>query len=197
MIKDDILESINKKEVKLIRNFFDLDFSWEDCLNLYKNARDKEDLRKISFASMSISKTESYSKKLNELIKHLSEIHPGTFIDSMTIIHFISKYSHYIDEIDDLNALELRELFFKENHHDIPKNINKEMLNGVIHSDDVDGFYIQCEGSVIWKIYYTDKILSYVLKKGDVIFVPKFVKHSVDSLEARTAISFAFRDSMI
>ena len=197
MLKDEIIDCINKKEVKLIRDCFDLDFLWKDCLDLYENARDKNDLRKISFASMGINETELYTKKLNKLINFLSEIHPGTFIHAMTIIHFISKYSDYIDEIDDLDALELRKLFFQENHHKIPETIDKEMFNGSIHSDGVDGFYIQGNGSVIWKIYYADKTLSYVLKKGDVIFVPKFIKHSVDSLEARNAISFAFRDSVI
>jgi mannose-6-phosphate isomerase class I len=63
------------------------------------------------------------------------------------------------------------------------------------HNDLTHNFYVQCIGSVIWKIY--DSISSmeykeYTLEPGDAIFVPAGVSHEVVALMPRAAITVAF-----
>jgi len=63
------------------------------------------------------------------------------------------------------------------------------------HNDLTHNFYVQCIGSVIWKIY--DSISSmeykeYTLEPGDAIFVPAGVSHEVVALKPRAAITVAF-----
>jgi cupin superfamily acireductone dioxygenase involved in methionine salvage len=197
MNKEDINNCINYKKAMVFKNFFNLNFCWEDFFKLYKDTFENKNLIRSSFGTLTIENTEEYTNKLNKLILVLSEAHPGRFIHALSIIHFITKYSEHIDKIDDKTALNFRNFFFEKNIHKVPEKINKENFKGEIHYDDVDGFYIQCDGSVIWRVYYEDKIDEYTLNKGDVIFIPKFIKHSVDSLEPRNAISFAFRDAMV
>jgi cupin superfamily acireductone dioxygenase involved in methionine salvage len=197
MNKEIITNCINNKEAKLFTNFFNLNFSWEDFFKLYKQTYDNKGLIRSSFGTLTIENTEEYTNKLNKLILVLSEVHPGKFIHALSIIHFITKYSEHIDKIDNEIALNFRNFFFEKNIYKVPEKIDKENFKGEIHSDDVDGFYIQCDGSVVWNIYYDEKVVSYTLNTGDVIFIPKFLKHSVDSLEPRNAISLAFRDAVI
>lgn len=63
------------------------------------------------------------------------------------------------------------------------------------HNDLTHNFYVQCIGSVTWKIY--DSISSreykeYTLQPGDAIFVPAGVSHEVVALAPRAAITVAF-----
>lgn len=69
---------------------------------------------------------------------------------------------------------------------------NKEPTTGK-HNDPVDVFYLQCIGSVVWKIF-SDSECEYVLNPGDVIYVPSGVDHEVRSLTPRASISFMFED---
>jgi len=66
------------------------------------------------------------------------------------------------------------------------------------HNDLTHNFYVQCIGSVTWKIYesissptYTE----YVLQPGDAIFVPEGISHEVVALEPRAAVTIAFHGS--
>jgi mannose-6-phosphate isomerase-like protein (cupin superfamily) len=63
------------------------------------------------------------------------------------------------------------------------------------HNDLTNNFYVQCIGSVIWKIYESIgslKYKEYTLNPGDAIFVPAGVSHQVTALEPRAAITMAF-----
>jgi mannose-6-phosphate isomerase-like protein (cupin superfamily) len=63
------------------------------------------------------------------------------------------------------------------------------------HNDLTHNFYVQCIGSVIWKIYDALDSLNfkeYTLQPGDAIFVPAGVSHEVVALEPRAAITVAF-----
>jgi hypothetical protein len=72
---------------------------------------------------------------------------------------------------------------------------NAENITGR-HHDKTHNMYIQCIGSVTWKIYddltaesgYTE----YVLNPGDAIWVPSGISHEVEAHCPRTAITLAF-----
>ena len=63
-----------------------------------------------------------------------------------------------------------------------------------MHEDETDNLYIQCVGSVTWRVYVGDseKYIEYELGPGDLIFVPSGISHEVFPNEARCAIVFAF-----
>lgn len=63
------------------------------------------------------------------------------------------------------------------------------------HNDITNNFYVQCVGSVTWKIYDSISSSSYVeynLSAGDAIFVPSGISHEVVALEPRAAVTVAF-----
>jgi mannose-6-phosphate isomerase-like protein (cupin superfamily) len=62
------------------------------------------------------------------------------------------------------------------------------------HEDVTDNLYIQCVGSVTWRLYTKDseKFIDYELTPGDVIFVPSGISHEVFPNSARCAITFSF-----
>lgn len=57
------------------------------------------------------------------------------------------------------------------------------------HADEYDVFFVQCIGSVVWKIKNGS---DYVLEPGDAIFVPTTVIHEVVPLSPRASLSFTF-----
>jgi hypothetical protein len=63
------------------------------------------------------------------------------------------------------------------------------------HNDLTHNFYVQCIGSVTWKIYESissPEYKEYTLEPGDAILVPAGVSHEVVALEPRAAITMAF-----
>lgn len=63
------------------------------------------------------------------------------------------------------------------------------------HNDRTHNLYIQCIGSVTWKIYKaldSAEYSEYTLKPGDAIWVPAGVSHEVVALEPRAAVTIAF-----
>jgi mannose-6-phosphate isomerase-like protein (cupin superfamily) len=62
------------------------------------------------------------------------------------------------------------------------------------HEDGTDSLYIQCVGSVTWRVYVenSENFIDYELKPGDLIFVPSGISHEVFPNKARCAIVFAF-----
>jgi mannose-6-phosphate isomerase-like protein (cupin superfamily) len=62
------------------------------------------------------------------------------------------------------------------------------------HTDERDHIYIQCVGSVTWRIYEDDSegYIDHILEPGDMIFVPLGTLHEVFSNSARCSIIFGF-----
>ena len=63
------------------------------------------------------------------------------------------------------------------------------------HNDLTHNLYVQCIGSVTWKIYESltsPEFESYDLEPGDAIWVPFGVSHEVVAKTPRTAITIAF-----
>lgn len=64
------------------------------------------------------------------------------------------------------------------------------------HNDITHNMYVQCIGSVTWKIYdsiSSTNYIEYQLKPGDAIWVPAGVSHEVVALEPRAAITITFK----
>ena len=55
------------------------------------------------------------------------------------------------------------------------------------HKDNLDVWFWQCQGKTKWKV----KRKEYILKPGDLIFVPKGIVHNVTSLTPRAGISMS------
>ena len=76
----------------------------------------------------------------------------------------------------------------------MPPDFDLRLLKPAVHSDPVDGFYIQCEGQTTWRAFYEDSVDSYLVNPGDLLYIPKGVNHSVESMNVRAAISVSFFD---
>lgn len=199
--KEDILLSTKNKDVFVIRDCYKNTPKWSDIDNLYNISKDTEDIQYISFASMAIRNASNYTDIYNDLMIKLSEVHNGDVLGAMSIIHFISRESNVLTDED---ALKLKEKFHSDNPNDWPNHVTitddgvfpKENFEPTIHSDGADGFFVQCEGETLWRIYDDQDNLRYThtLKNGDLMYIPRDIRHSVDSLCPRHSVSIAFSD---
>lgn len=188
--RDDLLSAIKEERVLVKRNVFPDTATWENMTELYNTTND---IRYISFGAMTIDRSEKYIKSFDKIIDMLSSIHPGQKISAMSIIHFISRHNN---DLIDPAAIKMKELFINRNPHkqpDIPISFNDFVP--VIHTDPVDGFYIQGNGSTLWRVFKNgETVEEHILNQGDSIFVPKNLVHSVESLCPRHAVSISFQD---
>lgn len=62
------------------------------------------------------------------------------------------------------------------------------------HEDTTDNIYIQCVGSVTWRVYVegSEKHIDHELGPGDIIFIPSGISHEVFPKTARGAVAFSF-----
>lgn len=60
------------------------------------------------------------------------------------------------------------------------------------HKDDVDVFYIQARGEMIWQTD-VDQVVDYKLEPGDMIYIPKYILHNTKPITPRLGISIGFR----
>ena len=189
----DVLNAIQNKHILLSKNIFPDTARWSDMLNLYDIAEKKT--RYISFGAMSIDNSEKYIKSFDEIINVLSAVHPGKKIAAMSIVHFLSRHTN---ELEDPDGCAMRDQFFDKNPQKRPeKPIAFHEFVPTIHLDPVDGFYIQGDGSTLWRIYAdNDVIEEHTVERGDVMFIPKDLVHSVESLCPRHAVSIAFQDKI-
>ena len=194
MTQDDVLKSKLNNEVYVSRNAFPEILNWKDFYYIFNMAYMSERIDFISFASMNIDRCEDLNPKFKNIVNKLSLLHPEKYISILSIIHLITKGNERIDEGF---GLTLTEKFINTNPKKIPTdsngvNLHPDQFDPKIHEDLVDGFFIQCEGETLWKIYKNNIIDEYILKAGDLIFIPKGITHSVLSLCPRAAISVSF-----
>lgn len=189
--KELILSAKKNNHVIVEKNFTSYIFSWKNFFDIFKLSEKEKNIRFVSFGTCTIDQSEKYTDLLNNLIDRLSIIHPGKKISALSIIHFVTRNTN--DLKDDDGTL-FKQHFFDTNPHKMPNVLPpREAFEPTIHSDPVDGFFIQFQGSTLWKIY-GEKEEQYTLNSGDLIFIPKNLKHSVESLCPRNAISISFTD---
>lgn len=192
--KESILFAKKNNKVLVSSNFWQEVPSWADVFNIFKLAHKTNSVNFNSFGTCTIDKSEQYSDIFDGFIDKFSLIHPGKKIAVFSIIHFITKHDNTInDEI----AKIFKEHFVNTNPHPMPNPLPpKEAFEPTIHFDAVDGFFTQFAGSTLWRVYDNDNLEqeNYTLNSGDLIFIPKNLKHSVESLCPRNAISISFSD---
>jgi mannose-6-phosphate isomerase-like protein (cupin superfamily) len=193
-LKKDILFAKENNTIFFINNFINKNDvpGWNKVFDIFKLAHINNKINFNSFATCTIDSSEQYTDIYDGFIKQLENLHPGKKISALSIIHFITKYNsgdhHYGSD-------DFKDYFLKVNPNKIPEQLPPpEAFDPTIHSDPVDGFFIQLQGSTLWTIYYSDKIEKYTANSGDMIFIPKGLRHSVESLCPRNAVSISFTD---
>lgn len=190
--KKDILFSKNNQKVFFVKGFTSNVLNWEEAFNIFKMAKSKDLINFISYWSCTIDKSEQYTSVYKNLIQKISLLHPGKKISALSIINLITKHDIVINS-DIFNNF--KDYFIDCNPNKKPEFAPPpEAYLPRRHSDPVDGFFIQFEGSTLWRIYYEDNEEQYSLKSGDLIFIPKNLEHSVEALEPRCSVSISFTD---
>ena len=67
---------------------------------------------------------------------------------------------------------------------------------GEAHEEEEDVFIIILKGKTIYKVYENEQ-KSYVMNEGDLIYIPKKIKHKVLALSPRISLSIGFYGSRI
>jgi len=189
---EDIYQARNDRNVFIIRNAVSNTLDWSDVSQIYDEAEDS-DMLHVSFASMNIYNSEKYTDKMNKVIDRVSEVYGGKKIAMMLIIHPTNRNSNHLE---DPNGISFKEKFIKNSPHPQPiVPIPYDDFAPTIHSDAVDGFFIQNDGETLWRIFRNTGVEQHVLKSGDMMYIPKNIIHSVESLTPRHSVSIAFEDS--
>lgn len=195
--KKDILFSRENGTIFFVNKFINENNlpGWDKIFDIFKIAFSDNKINFNSFATCTIDSSERYTDIYDSFIKQVAELHPGKKISALSIIHFITKYNttdqHYGNN-------DFKDYFLKQNPNKIPDQMPPlEAFNPTIHSDPVDGFFIQLTGSTLWTIYYLDRTEEYTVNAGDMLFIPKKLKHSVESLCPRVAVSISFSDEVL
>ena len=190
MIKDEILKAQQDKKIIFFKKAFEITPGWSNFENVYNEAYKSNGVLFASFVSMTIDRAESYTDDFNDLIIGAQQLHPGNKICGMAIVHFENNNNQHIPE----EAESLYKLFRSNGGTSIPPQFDFSLLVPARHSDPVDGIFIQCVGSTKWRAFYENDTKEYIAEPGDMLYIPKGIEHSVESLEARAAISIAFTD---
>ena len=183
-----LVKSQNKIAVE--KSFIDPNLGWQNFERLFDVALESNKVLWGSFATMNIDNSESMTEDLDPILSELSEVHHGDMITALSLIHFENSENNIIPA----EAQPMYEKFTKHNPQKKPADFTPEMMSPTIHSDPVDGMFVQCVGSVIWTAYYEGDSESWLVEPGDLVYIPKGVSHSVKSMEPRCSISVAFTD---
>ena len=162
LLQKEHLESINKRKVTYIKDFEQLNRIYD--FNLISLLIEENDLIVLSKTNISNLKDVFKICKVSNCLKEFK-----TFFD------FLSKLFKYErdprDEID---------LFF---------SLTTQIGN--THVDTEDVFIIGLSGKTIYRFYgETDR--EYYINKGDMIFIPKNIKHKAIGLTPRIIASIGF-----
>ena len=162
LIKAQDLKDIQENKVTLVKNFINLERNYD--FNLISNLIEENDL--------SISQKTNFGNLRNvfqiyKVSNCLQEF--KTFFDFLTKL---CKYERHLkDEVD---------LFF---------SLVSQVGN--THVDNSDVFIIGLKGKTIYKVFdFENK--DYTVEKGDMIFIPKNIKHKAVGINPRIIASIGF-----
>ena len=169
--KEIIKEYRNNNNPYVFRSIFTDLPSWEDFFNHMGDAIETKDYSGGNYGSKEVIGKVNFWSKLTMTIEE-----PSTkYYKNLNV------YANILQELQD----------YKLNGYFCAVSLtNKEATTGP-HNDPIDVIYLQCIGSVKWKIY-KDIAQEYILNPGDAIYVPAQLMHEVFSLTPRAAISFMF-----
>lgn len=198
-----IAKSKNDCSALLNKNFLDketlLHVSWEKIIDLFQMGEKENLIKFYSFATCSIDVDKINHSGLNLINDfHISKmpefnfgIHPGKKIASSLSISLIGKKDTKIKNDD---ALKFKQIFENKNPFKTPKILPSfESIQTPKFFYSVDTFFIQTNGSSIWKMEgsYSEE---HILNSGDIIFIPKNLVHSAEYLSPGSILSLSFDD---
>lgn len=189
-IKNLVLQSKEDNRIIFIRKVFEDVPKWETFYNIFKIALDNQTADLSAPSTLTIDNSESYTRKFDSIVSTLEELHPGNKIAVLSIIHFMNAHDNTVPEAAEAFYRD----FIESNPNKLPSGFDYSLFQPTIHSDPVDGFYIQCEGQTIWRAFYQDGSEEYLVNPGDMLYIPKGINHSVESMNVRAAISVSFFD---
>jgi len=199
--KQNLIDATTKKSVVIERNFCSENATWKDIEYLYDLSKNSDDLMYSSFGTMVIRNSQSYIDIYKKLVEKVSEIHGGKLFGAMAIVHFINRNNN---KLTNENSISLSKKFYNDNPHPWPSDMDItedyakpfENFEPTIHSDDADGMFIQGDGSTLWKFYKDNEMIeSHTINTGDLIYIPRDLFHSVESLNPRHSVSISFDNS--
>lgn len=181
-----------KAESKIIyfKNVFQDTPKWDTFYELFKKSFSEGLTRIPSPGTLGVDNSERYTDVFDDIISTLSYIHPGNKIAVLSIVHFMNANDNKIP----VEAQSFFEHFIDVNPHKLPPGFDYNLFQPLRHFDPVDGFYIQCEGNTTWRAFYKDRTDEFLVSRGDMLYVPKGIEHSVESMNVRSAISVSFFD---
>ena len=162
LINKDQIDLIKKNKVCFIKNFVSLERKYD--FNLISSLLEENDLKVQQKTTVGDLKDVFQMKRVSNTLKEFK-----TFFD------FLSKLFKYErDQNDEVD------LFF-----------SLTSQTGNTHFDGEDVFILGLNGKTIYRIY-EEKNNDYCIEKGDIIFIPKNIKHKVIGLTPRIIASFGF-----
>jgi hypothetical protein len=196
------LESVAKSKIDnsalLNKNFLNDEIisslSWEKIIRIFRSGQIKKLVNFYSFATCSIDIDKIEDSGLGLIDKSLNKtlpIHSGEKIASSLSVSLIGKNDN---KITNDYALEFKQIFENQNPFKAPKILPSfESIKTPKFFYSVDTFFIQTNGSSVWKIdgSYPEE---HVLDVGDIIFIPKKLVHSAEYLSPGSILSLSFAD---
>jgi mannose-6-phosphate isomerase-like protein (cupin superfamily) len=189
-MKELLAEAKKQDKIVFIENVFKETPGWDVFYDIFKIASERRTAEHPSPSTLTIDNSEGYTDKFDSIVLTLENLHPGKKIAVFSIIHFMNSHDNSVPEA----AEAFYKDFIEANPHKLPPGFDYSLFQPTVHSDPVDGFYIQCEGQTTWRAFYKDKTESYLVNPGDLLYIPKGIDHSVESMNVRAAISVSFFD---
>lgn len=170
MLKE-LLEYKKDGKIKVFKKFNDQVLTWEEIVNLLYSA----------------STERSSFKKVNEYDKSLGgKIHGNILIKQDLYLYVAARLT------PDKCFKVIHQFLYKNIELGISNyyvNLSGNIDNIPLHTDKLDNFYWQCQGSVEWIDEFGQ---TYSVEPGDIVYIPAGVKHGVNFLSnARAAVGFA------
>jgi mannose-6-phosphate isomerase-like protein (cupin superfamily) len=198
--RDDIVLAKQQKKMHISRNFMPKNLSWSDIGEVY-------DLDKnvvyISWASFQAQERDIVFSYYKHVLDTIGEIYQGHPLFGMIIVHLVSRNNNTVTDPD---FLSLYNRFFENNPKKMPEHmiirdhgLDGDSWDSTIHFDKENRVYVQGGGQTMWKLFddshnLTDAI---ILNPGDLVFIPKGLVHSVESLGPRHSLSIALSDDPV
>jgi hypothetical protein len=177
----DQFEEVKKdKKALLLSNYFNIDFDWNDGVDVLNEASSNTSNQEImsSFEQMGFNIKGSLGNKLVSYFQSLFGI-PSKYSD---IDHIVNKLYNELGYTDNV-----------PNNHQLFTNLTGSQYVTYKHKDNWGVMYLQLLGQTKWNIYTEESldnpIQTFTMNKGDVVIFDKGVYHEVSAETPRMALS--------
>ena len=165
-----ISESKKNSTVCVIKNFCNEVPSWEDFIQYLEEATHKPS---------------SFPEPLPQYDLNLGGKVVGNVLIKQNFYLYIAPHRHIGNSLKILKEFSLINSLFSITT--IYIKLSSNIDNVPSHTDRLDNFYWQCQGSVEWKANGN----TYVIEPGDLVFIPAKTHHAVNFSGPRAAIGFS------